>query len=578
MNWRISLLFLMVLTFGAAQRALCGQANLDPGQLPKSTVFYLAWHGTPSGEARKTNSLLALWDDSDFAPVRAVIIEEMMSNSAASQKTRRAITQDELSQYASLLDNEIVLGYLGNPNPGEKGEPNSQASKWNGMFLAYDRTGKESTLTNLLLQMRLNEKDPPKTSATTIAGIPAIKLERKTGTSYWAEQGKYAFAASEPAVFEQIGAWTRHTTPAAAGLSQTAAYREATDLLKGGVLEFFFRFPSIRDMNWDTDAGGFRLRPLLNGLKLEAVHSIAGHLALEGARTRMQGAILGDAAPGTLFDIWDTGSDTPWSVQFVNANTVSYQTSRVNLVGIYELVRRALKSTAGAGQQSPADFLEAMAKTRLGMAIPDALGLFSGEFATLQSSATLDPAKQVYILGIRKKPETLKMLRAALGDYMAGEQVEGNTTFLKISQGGIHSDAGTATWKYYHLAVAPDVMVLSSRRESVRETLAARKPASNTEAVLPEAWQAARAQFPKTVNGLSFLDLQKVDWTALKERWNAESHKAPKTAGANQQVAPGALSKALDQLPPQIFQRHLHMTASGSWKDPQGVHLDGWIE
>ncbi len=265
-------------------------------------------------------------------------------------------------------------------------------------------------------------------------------------------------------------------------------------------------------------------------------------------------------------------------MQFVNADTVSYQESRINLIGIYELIKRALRASVGAGQPSPADFLDETAKTRLGMSVPEALGLFSGEFATLQNNATLDPAKQVYILGIRKKPETLKMLRSALGDYLAGEQVEGDTTFLKISKGGIHSDAGTATWKYYHLAVAPDVIVFSSRRESAREMLAAWKNAGGAAVALPPAWQAARAQFPKTLNGMSFLDLQKIDWTAVKERWNAESHNTSTTTGTAQKNPQGALSIALEQLPAHVFQRHLHLTASGSWKDGQGVHVDGWIE
>lgn len=578
MYWRNSLLLLAVLTFGGGSRSVLAQSNLDPGQLPSSTVFYLAWHGIPAAEVRKANSLLALWDDADFAPVRAAITEEMMSDSAASKKAQTTLTRDELAQYASLLDNEIVVGYLGNPNAPKNADVDSPASKWNGIFLVYDRTGKETTLTGLLLKMRMNEKDPPKTSATTIAGMPAIKVERKTGTSYWAEDGRYAFTASEPTVFEQIGTWVRHTTPSGGGLSQTAAYREATELLKGGALEIFFRFPSIKDMNWDSNAGGLRLRPLLRGLKIEAVHSIAGHLTLDGARSRVQGAILGDTSAGTLFDIWDAGTDAPPSMQFVNANTVSYQTSRINLIGIYELIKRALRSSVGAGQPSPADFLDEMAKTRLGMSVPDALGVFSGEFATLQTNATLDPAKQVYILGIRKKPETLKMLRSALGDYLAGEQVEGDTTFLKISQGGIHSDAGTATWKYYYLAVAPDVIVFSGRPESAREILATRKNASGADVALPPAWQAARAQFPKTLNGLSFLDLEKVDWTAVKERWNAESRKASTRPGVAQKLPPGAFSSALDQLPAQVFQRHLHLTAGSSWKDAQGVHVDGWIE
>jgi hypothetical protein len=577
MNWRNFLLLLAGLLSAAARGALA-QSGLDPGKLPSSTVFYLEWHGTPAGEARRVNSLLAIWDDPDFAPVRAAIIEEMMSDSASSKRTQAALTGDELAQYASLLDNEIVVGYLPNPNVAKNAELDSSANKWNGAFLVYDRTGKETTLTKLLVQMRKREQEPPEISATSIAGIPAIKVQRKRGTSYWAEDGKYAFTASDPAVFEQIGAWTRHTAPADGGLSQTAAYHEANDLLKEGVLEVFLRIPSIKDMNWDSEAGGFHLRPMMRGLKLEAVHSIAGRLTLDGARTRMQGAILGDASPGTLFDIWDTGTDTPASMQFVNANTVSYQTSQINLLGIYELIKRALRSSVGDGQSNPADFMDAMAKTRIGMPLPDALELFSGEFATLQTDATLDSAKQVYMLGIRKKPEALRMLRTGLGDYLAGELVEGNTTFLKISEGGIHSEAGTATWKYQYLAVAPDMIVYASRRETVRELFAARKSSTGAKAALPQAWQAAREQFPKSLNGMSFMDLHKVDWAAMKEHWIAQSGKTSKTARNAQKLPAGALSIALEQLSPQVFQRHLHLTASGSWKDAQGVHVDGWIE
>ena len=578
MNWRNSLLLLASLTFASAPRGALAQSGLDLGKLPSSTVFYLAWHGTPAGEARKANSLLAIWDDPEFAPVRAAIIEEMMSDSASSQRTQAPLTRDELAQYASLLDNEIVVGYLPNPNVAKDAATDSSASKWNGTFLVYDRTGKETTLTKLLVQMRKHEKEPPEISATSIAGIPAIKVQRKTGTSYWAEDGRFAFTASDPAVFEQIGAWARQTAPADGGLSQTAAYREANDLLKNSVLEVFFHIPSIKDMNWDSEAGGFHLRPILRELKLEAVHSIAGRLTLDGAKTRVQGAILGDASAGTLFDIWDTGTDTPASMQFVNANTVSYQTSQINFLGIYELIKRALRMSVGDGQSNPGDFMEAVAKTRLGMPLPEALGLFSGEFATLQSDPALDPAKQIYMLGIRKKPETLKMLRTGLGDYLAGELVEGDTTFLKISEGGIHSAAGTATWKYQYLAVAPDMIVYANRRETVRELFAAKKSSTATKAGLPQAWQAAREQFPKSLNGMSFMDLQKVDWAAVKEHWITPSGKTSKTVRQAQKPPVGPLSTALEQLSPQVFQRHLHLTASGSWKDAQGVHVDGWIE
>ena len=146
-------LTLMVL---AAPSAAFAQSSLDPAQLPKSTLFYLAWHGTPSGEMRKSNSLLAMWDDPDFAPVRAAIVAGMIENSADSAKAKANMTVDVLSQYAALLDNELVFGYLTNPNPAKingtaSGTPQeAKQPPWNGMFLAYDHTGKEATLAKLL--------------------------------------------------------------------------------------------------------------------------------------------------------------------------------------------------------------------------------------------------------------------------------------------------------------------------------------------------------------------------------------------------------------------------------------------
>jgi hypothetical protein len=571
---------LAVLLFVAVPATALGQSKLDPGTLPKATAFYVAWHGTPSGDARKANSLLALWDDPGFAPVRAAIFESMLQGSAASQKAAPALTREELSEYASLLDNEFVVGYIENPNAMKAtvSATGAQPRPWNGMFLVYDREGKETTIAKLLLRARASEKTSSKMSTTTIAGIPVLKVEGATSTTYWAEEGKYAISTCEPKVFEQIVGWTKHSTNEAEALGKTVAYREAVNLLQGGVLEFFVHFPSIEKTNWDTSAGGFRLRPLLQSLKLEAVHVIAGHLVLDGARTRTQGAILGDVKPGTLFDLWDEGTTTPVSWQFINSNTVSYQESRVNFQGIYGLIKHALQATASAGQSNPMDFLETAVSTRLGMPVTAALEQFSGEMASLQSSPALDPRKQVYVFGIQHKLQVLKVLRGALAERVASERIEGDITFVKISQGGIASSAGTAAWNYYHLGVAGDVIVASNRSESVRETLALRKTSATENNRMPQAWQAARAQFPAKLTGINFVDFQKIDWAAAKERWTTENHKPPTTARPSAPTESSAFSKALQDLDPQVFSRHLHLSAGAGWKDAQGMHFDGWIE
>ncbi len=564
-----------IVFFISFPNAATGQTGLDPGQLPKSTVFYLAWHGMPSGQARKDNSLLSLWDDPDFAPIRAAIFESIMSGSPGAAKPQNELSRDELLEVASLLDNELVVGYLADPTTPKAIAPSKGgAPHWQGTFLVYDRSGKEATLAKLIVRTRMSEKNPPKISTTTVAGIPAMKLERASGTSYWVEDGKYAYSASEPAVLEQIVAWTKHTSAQPALLSKTAAYQVAGSAIHGGVVEFFVS----RILPPDASAGGFRLSAVMQNLRLDAVHAIGGKLTLEGARTRIQGAILGDTSAGTPFDFWGDGVSEPSSLQFAGENAVSFQSTRINLLGIYELVKRAFTAASGSKQAGAPDLFEQAAQTRLGMSLTDALGSFSGEFASVQPNAAFDPERQLYFVGIRKKPEVLKLLRAGLEERLSGERSEGDTTFFRVSEGGIQSEKGTAAWKYYHLAVTPDAILVSGKSEVLREALARRKSQSTVPSRLPQTWQTARAQFPQTVNGLSFIDLQKFDWTAIRNRWDADTKKNIAQAPAKSAPTSSPFESALRNLDPRVFQRHLHLSANASWKDAQGMHLDGWIE
>ncbi len=573
-GWVLAILIVM-----GVPRMVRGQAGLDPQQLPKSTAFYLAWHGMPSGDARSANSLLALWDDADFAPVRAGIMEQLLSGPADEKKAQKPMSKEELAEIASLLDNELVAGYLSDPEPAKAGSTSVElkAHQWNGGFFVYDRTGKEATLAKLLLRAGTSGSEPAKITQTTLAGIAAMKIERKAETSYWAEDGKYAYGASEPAVFEQIVAWSKHAAPEAGWLAKTPGYKDAGEILKGGVAQFYLQVPSVKQFGANANPGGFRMGPMLQNLKIDSVHCIVGQIAIEGARTRVRGAILGDASAGTPFDIWSEGVALPGSLQLVNNNVISYQTSQINLLGIYGLIKRALSGSGSGNQKGPADFVESAVQAKLAMPVAEALGQFSGEFAALQTNAGLDPAKQVYVIGIKGKVEALKLLHRALEQRISAERNEGDATLFRVSEGGIQSEAGTATWKYYHAAVTPDMILVSSRSEALREALARRKTAGDG-LQLPAAWQAARAQFPATLTGMAFMDFQKVDWAAAKEKWSAQPGKGGVVARPAAKVGSGAFENALRNVDPKVFQRHLHMSASGSWKDAQGVHIDGWIE
>src|SRR5262249_38518862 len=229
------------------------------------------------------------------------------------------------------------------------------------------------------------------------------------------------------------------------------------------------------------------------------------------------------------------------------------------------------------GQQGSANMVDQMAQSRLGMPLPDALALLNGEFASMQLSPSIDPQKSVYLLGIRKKAETLKLIRTIFGDQLGSERIEGETTFLKVSLGGGQGGAGVAQWNFYDLAVTPQFVLASSRAETLRDLLASRVGASasgpGAANVVPVAFQTARSAYPGKLDGINFFDFQRVDWPALKQRWVQEARKAAakQSTSESQKQRSDKVPDLLINVNPQVFPKHLHFMAGASWKDAKGI-------
>jgi hypothetical protein len=558
------------------------QAPLEPTQMPPRTIAYVIWRGTPTGDARKANSLLALWDDPDFAPVRAAMFENM-NNPSEKDTSKPALTREETEQYATLLENSFVLGYLPKPEAKMTASavpPKPSDHNWNGLFFVYDRTGKESLLSKAVLRLRAQEKDVPKISEITVAGVPTLKVERTTGTTFWVEHGKYAVSANERSVLEDLLTRLEAKSPAASSLAQSDAYKEAQPQL-GGILEFFARLPNMKSLAPDASAQGFKIAPMLDALKLDAVHSLCGRVTLEGSKTRMQGAIFGEATPGSLFDLWGNGQQSPQSLSLLPPNAISYSETQFNLLAFYQILMRAVQAVLPPGQQNGTSMIDALAQSRLGMPLSEALGLLTGEFSSMQLSPALDPQKAVYALGIRKKAETVKLIHTIFSDQVSAERNEGDTTFLKVSLSGGQGGAGVAQWNFYHLAVTPDFLLASGRSETLRDLLATRHPSPAGDPVaVPAAFQTVRAAYPEKLDGISYFDFHKVDWPAVKDRWIEEAKKGStkKTADKSQKPVSTQASDLLTKVDPQVFPKHLHFMAGASWKDAKGIHFDHWLE
>jgi hypothetical protein len=568
-------LLLFTLTVLTLPERAGAQAPLEAPQLPGRTSLYLVWRGSPSGDARKNNALMSLWDDPDIAPMKTAIVDAIL-NDTNKQKDKPGVTREELAQVATLLDNPFTVGYLPRREAAARAAAGKTAAPaWNGMFFVYDRTGKEELLSKTVLRMRSKDKELPKLSEITVAGVKALKIEKKSGTTYWAETGKYMVTAGEESIFDEV---LNRLAGKSAGpaLADSEAYKEAKPLLSGGLLEFFLRVPQIKDMAGDSSTSPPEVKALWNNLKLDSIHVFAGHISLEGMRTRLEGGILGDTAEGSLFDIWSGGLSQPASLAYVTPETVYYNESQVNLLGIYNTLKRVL-AQPGSNTAPIAKTLENAAETRIGMPLPEALKLTSGEFGTLQSNPALDPDKKIFFAGILNKPESLKLIRTILSDRLTSERNEGNVTYLKISLKGNQGAAGVAQWKFYHLAVTPELLLGASKSETLRGTLSEIRPAGTSS--LPANLAAARAKFPEKLIGFSYYDLQKLDWPALELNWKAQMAKA--AADSRNADATGktkALTDWMNGINPGVFPRHLHSMTGASWKDARGVHFDEWLD
>jgi len=241
---------------------------------------------------------------------------------------------------------------------------------------------------------------------------------------------------------------------------------------------------------------------------------------------------------------------------------------------------RAFRANLPSGQQSNSNMIDAMAQSRLGMSMSDALGLLTGEFASLTTSPAIDPEKGLYVLVIRKKPETLKLIRTLFGDQVTSERNEGEVTYMKISTHGNQGTADVTQRDFYHLAVTPHFVLAGSRNETLRDLLATRSTQSPSKTLEANPqFQAARAAYPDKLDGIYYFDFQKVDWPAMKARWIEEAKKASKNSTLDSQK--NALSQVptlLGNVNPQVFPRHLHLMAGASWKDSKGIHFDQWLQ
>jgi hypothetical protein len=553
------------------------QAPIEPAKLPAQTLLYIRSNGLRlQPDSAQKNSLLALWNDPEFAPVRAAILEGKTSGSAKHSKGSR-FTAADFQQFLPLLENPLVFGViLRTPDPLEATGKLPLLSPRTATILVYDASGKEGLVRQFLDKMRENEAGEalvPFNEGT----VKAEMVVRKSGTIFRGFAGHNFVVASDEGAFKYILRRLANEAGTGESLGESSAFAEAQkEIQPGSTLEFFLQVPDLARLAILAPAAKRdQIQALVKGLRTDALHAVCASVSFDGAETGIRGAILGDTSKGTLFDVVPDGSAPMASLALVPASAVSYTASQFDLLAFYQVLRGALEASLPPNQAGMVPMAEGIAAMKLGMPLEGALRVISGEYASFATRDDLDARGNVYAFAITNKPDGLKLLHslaALAGDRVAisNEHDAGDATFLAISLGK-QQNAGSAQVQVY-AAVTPS-FILGSLQEETLRTLLASSAAGSPRLNSTPGFLKARSRFPEKVINISYADFSRVNWDA------ALSHMIEQMkAGQGAKGDTPKKSETFELLKPEVLKRHLHTTAGASWKDAHGIHFDGWIQ
>lgn len=539
--------------------------------LPADTSFYLLWRGDPSPQAgRNVNSLLRLWNDPDFAPVRSYLRERLATEITKNSKPG-AWSREEAGELSSLLENPLVLGYAGEWKLGPPSESGSvsgaKKDPAGGFFLIFDATGKRSLVDQL--EQRWTAEGLPGRSVSRL-GIGATTVDKivgPDGTHYRAIVGNDFVQTDSPELMESLIGRLRATAPIPESLRETPSYRAARKEIGGEpAAEFFVRIPNFPARRV-APAAGFDPLAFAHALRLNQVHVLCGGVSFAEQATRLRFSILGDTSSGSLFDILGESSADFATLPAAPA-AASYTVGRFDYAALNEVVVNALAASLPAETAARLALLQGVFFNQLARVL-------AGESATIYLGPGPSAGADLYVFSIRQRDELLHLVHGALAPMIAGEEQEGNTTYLSLATPYTDPKTQAERKHFYTIAIAPQVAVAGPHSAAVHEAMArlAAPAAAGTLAADPK-FARARARLPGKLSVLSYSDLAQMDWGKFV---NSLLQGMAKGAAAPQDAAPSG-EEWLKQFNPAMLSRYLHVTASGWWKDRDGVHSDTEIE
>jgi hypothetical protein len=549
-------------------------------KLPPDAIVYVEWRGMDSVRAaEKTNHVLQLLQDPDLAPIWASLAVNLQKHETRHGQPAATIS---LPGIVSLMDNPAIFGLIPSAEPretsaAESASPLAKARPQHGGFIVYDAAGKRELIEKLQAQREATES--PAAQVTHFKFSSADVEERTTGksASYMAFAGHYFLMSDRKKIIEELILRFGGDGVSKTSVERIPQYDEVHKFMGADdAVELFARVPDLNE--WQSgDAKSQATVNTAKNMHVERIHAGAAGLSFHKETTQFRGGVLGDASPGGLFDLIGE-SNAAFQTQAVLGTGIEFNVFRWNLGATYQLARGAI--IANATQQQAAGLLvfEAMAPRFIGMPLPDALALFTGEFASTTSFAGDGKPEQVYAASIQKPDDVLKLLRTIAAPMILAEDSSHDATYLNLAYSYKDPKSGAQLKKLYYIAVTSHLLLAGPSKDVLR--LAVHDVSSNA-ASAPAAGLFANPEFlqmrsllPAQLSGLSGADIGAFPWDKIA----SSAHEQIQQAAKRSPNAPPPDLSWLKVIQTGVISRHLHMSVSGSWKDSHGVYFDSYVQ
>jgi hypothetical protein len=568
---RAAVVFLLVVLSG---QPLLAQTPSLPDRLPANTLFYAHWRGMGSvTSAEKTNHVVQLFEDPQFALGRDVLLKSLRNNIA---KNGPATSEPELAEVLSLLDNPAVIGVALNPAKAKAPSSDAPVSPV-GFFIVYDARGKTGLVERLRAANRATGKEVPTVMTYDFKGTKIEARATDTDVSYTALTPKFYFLADQKPVIEELITRFGVAEKSADSVTDVPEYRSIRSFTgPDAAIEIFARVPDLAKALSQEQLQKPGAKLAVN-LHLDRVHALCASVSFAGEAARFRGAAIGDASSGTLFDFAGTSSASFVTQPAVGSGPI-FSISRLNLAAIYQYVRAAAAPSMTPEQTANVDMYEKMAQGLLGMPVTEALQLFTGEFASKTSFADDGTALKTFAVSIQKPKDLLRILHTLGGGFIVNEETSGDTTYLDLSYPSPDSKTGEKRRDSYYIAVTPNMLLAAPHKNALRATVSRvdRKPDDEASAgiLANPAFARTRSLFPEKLSGLTAVDIVQIPWDKILARYAQQLADAAK----NSTTTNPPPTDWLKTVQPEVITRHVHLGISAWWKDSSGIYFDSYVQ